>query len=54
MEQNLIHIDRALHVPGTVCSTLSLLMHLILLITISRHFAAEENMALASVYIGSR
>lgn len=53
-EQNLIQVDRARHIPGTVLTSSPLIMQLILLITTAMHFPAEENMALAPVYTGSR
>lgn len=52
-EQNLIQVDRARHIPGTVLTSSPLIMQLIL-ITTAMHFPAEENMALAPVYTGSR
>lgn len=52
-EQNLIQVDRAHHIPGTVLTSSPLIMQLIL-ITTAMHFPAEENMALAPVYTGSR
>lgn len=54
IEQKLIHVDRARHIPGTVLSSSPLIMQLILLITTTVHFTAEENMALAPVYTGCR
>lgn len=54
IEQNLVHINRVHHAPGTILNTLPRLMYLILLISLSRHFTNGENMARASVYTGSR
>ena len=54
IEQNLIHVDRARHIPGTILSSSWLIMQLILLISLTMHFTAEENTALAPVYTGSR
>lgn len=54
IEQNLIHVDGARHIPGTVLSSSRLIMQLILLISLTMHFIAEENTAFAPVYTGSR
>ena len=54
VEQNFTHVERARHIPGTILSSSRLIMRLILLISLSMHFIAEENTAIAPVCTGSR